>query len=152
VKTLSVDERFWDKVSLGHPGGCLVWGAKKTRNGYGQFSINRKHFGAHRISYELCVGTIPAGAHVLHKCDNRCCVNPDHLFLGTNTDNVRDREAKGRGGAISGEDHYLSKLTKEAVDEIRSSKGTGITQRQLAKKFNVTPPAISCVLRGITWK
>ena len=76
--------------------GCWIWNAATRTTGYGVFSYKGKAVTASRVSYILYKGEIPDGLHVLHTCDNRLCVNPDHLFLGTNTDNVEDRKAKNR--------------------------------------------------------
>lgn len=87
--------RFWSKVRKGD--GCWEWQAKRFDNGYGSFAVSRnKNQGAHRVAWELTNGPIPAGMSVLHHCDNRPCVRPDHLFLGTQLDNMRDMLAKGR--------------------------------------------------------
>ncbi len=76
--------------------GCWLWTAYVDRDGYGNITINRKPTPAHRASWELFKGTIPKGLLVCHKCDTPACVNPDHLFLGTHKDNIRDSFAKGR--------------------------------------------------------
>ena len=91
-----VAERFWSKVKK-QPNGCWEWQAAKTRLGYGRFAPEGTTVKAHRVSFELCKGPIPDGMHVMHSCDNPPCVNPEHLSLGSNQDNVNDREAKGRG-------------------------------------------------------
>ncbi|MGW2169160.1 HNH endonuclease signature motif containing protein [Streptomyces sp. NPDC001705] len=91
-------ELFWPKVQWTRD-GCWEWGASRHRNGYGQFHLpGKRHALAHRASWLLLFGPIPDGLHVLHRCDNRPCVRPDHLFLGTRVDNMQDMAAKGRRG------------------------------------------------------
>lgn len=94
-------EKFMEKVDRNHPSGCWQWTGSKDSWGYGQIRIvsssgGSKIRGAHRISFELFKGEIPDGYFVCHTCDNPRCVNPDHLFLGTQTDNMQDRLRKGR--------------------------------------------------------
>jgi len=85
---------FWEKVEK--TDACWNWKAFIDYKGYGQFGFKNKVVRSHRVAWELTFGPIPSGLHVLHRCDNRKCVNPAHLFLGTNKDNVNDRELKGR--------------------------------------------------------
>lgn len=96
--------RFWSKVKQGSPGKCWPWTAAVTHNGYGKAAIgpsnNRRCVRAHRFVWELLRGPIPQGLQVLHRCDNRLCCNPDHLFLGTNLDNVADKVAKNRQARV----------------------------------------------------
>lgn len=90
----SIEDRFWPKVRQGE--GCWEWQASLTSEGYGQISSNGRPVGAHRISWEIHFGEIPASKCVLHRCDNQRCVRPDHLFLGDRAENNRDTHAKGR--------------------------------------------------------
>jgi hypothetical protein len=93
----SLEERFWSKVD--RSGECWMWVASLASTGYGQFydkPRRRTPIGAHRVAWELANGPIPAGLQVLHRCDNPPCVRPDHLFIGTVSDNMRDMYAKGR--------------------------------------------------------
>ena len=90
----TVKERFWDKVEKSS--GCWMWLGSKGSHGYGQTSNRGGYILAHRMSWELAYGTIPTGMCVLHKCDNRECVNPNHLFIGTKSDNTQDMMRKGR--------------------------------------------------------
>src|SRR5689334_5076325 len=112
--------RFWSRVD--RTAGmldCWLWTARKNADGYGCISIYNKERLAHRISYDIAYGNLTADLLVLHTCDNPSCVNPYHLFLGTDLDNVRDKEQKSRGNHVHGEQHGQCKLTDTQVDEIR---------------------------------
>jgi hypothetical protein len=104
---------------------------------------------AHRVSWFIRYGKIPAKMLVLHSCDRRLCVNPDHLFLGNDTENMRDRTAKGRGA--KGEDYPQSKLTEKDVIEIRRVYQDGLGRR-LAKKYSVAPCTILKIINGESWR
>jgi hypothetical protein len=101
---------------------------------------------AHRAAYLILVGPIPEGLHVLHRCDNPPCVNPAHLFLGTNADNIRDREAKGRGVPPR-----HAKLTAEQVLEFRRRCAAGSTAWQLSKEFGISYPQAKAIKAGRCW-
>ena len=90
-------ERFRDSYEIDKKTGCWNWtGSKNGINGYGRITVEGKSYCAHRVSYELFVGIIPNGYNVCHKCDNPVCINPDHLFVGTRSDNMQDASNKGR--------------------------------------------------------
>ena len=134
--------------------GCWIWtGDCNLQTGYGQLRIQNKKLGinkkltAHRLAWTLYHGEIPKGLHVLHRCDTHLCVNPNHLFLGTNDDNIRDMHAKDRH--VRGERSPNSKLTGDQVREMRAS---GQNYRDLAKNFNVAPLTAWDVLHNKTWK
>ncbi len=95
-KARPIADRFWEKVKKTR--GCWLWTASKQAAGYGSFVVHKgdSPVGAHRLSYELEIGSIPTGMQVLHRCDNPSCVRPSHLFLGTQRDNMRDMRTKGR--------------------------------------------------------
>jgi len=145
----SASERFRDAFTVTE-GGCWEWQLSKSDTGYGCFYDGRAYH-AHRYSWIQANGPIPRGLLVLHACDNRACVNPDHLFLGTHAENSRDMVSKGRQRrprTTAGEAHGESKLTDAAVREIRASSLTG---RALAAKFGVSESAVSLVRRGKSW-
>ena len=106
---------------------------------------------AHRASYELYIGKIPKGMLVCHKCDNPRCVNPEHLFLGTHSDNSRDMSQKNRG--VNGEKSANSKLTSNQVMEIRfAGKLKNIKQKDIAKIFSVSERAVNKIINNKAWK
>lgn len=146
---LSDKERFDDGYAV-DSNGCWVWN-KSTRGTkpYGQFWMRGKNMKANRASWILYKGSIPHGMCVLHNCDNPSCVNPEHLFLGTNQDNSDDMYQKGRDRHLSCESHPLSKLTKQQVLEILNSNEK---QKDLAMKFKVCKMQISRIKRGLRWK
>ncbi len=145
---LTLPERFWRRVEKGE--GCWEWTGRVDRHGYGKGIDSGTSTLAHRVSWEMHNGPIPAGMCVCHRCDNRRCVHPDHLFLGTNADNIRDRDAKGRGA--TGERQGLAKLTAAKVVEIRHRYAAGESQASLARVFGVAQSNIGAVVTGRTWK
>jgi hypothetical protein len=97
IKEVTAEQRFWGNVQKSvDPGGCWWWIGGVKDDGYGTLKVNGPEVGAHRFSWEIHGGSIPEGKWVLHHCDNPRCVNPDHLFLGTHQDNMRDRSVRGR--------------------------------------------------------
>lgn len=151
--TYSADviDRFLAKVDKpADPDGCWVWTACRLKSGYGQLVVGKgKREYAHRVSYRLYVGGIPGGLHVCHRCDNRQCVNPAHLFLGTNADNVRDKVEKGRQarGVTGG----MAKLTGADVVAIRERHRSGALQRELAVEYAVGQDQISRIVNHQSW-
>lgn len=117
------------------------------KNGYGQVRYKGKTAYAHRVAWELANGTIENGAYVLHRCDNRKCVNPDHLFLGSFNDNMEDMVSKGRQAA--GEKNAHAKLTEDQVREILNMSGTN---QEVADKFGVTHSLISMIRNRRIWR
>lgn len=126
---------------------CWFWTACKFKNGYGKIGFMGEALYAHRVSYILYNIEIPEGLQVNHRCHNRSCVNPDHLYAGTVSQNNLDRCDVNLNSRGSG--HHLSKLTEQQVLEIRTSADPGTV---LALRYNVTPSTISYIKRGKTWK
>ncbi len=143
-------ERFDEKYEIVEPGGCWVWMANGERYGHlhvgSRVDGSRRTVAAHRTSWELHRGSVPEGLHVLHRCDNSLCVNPEHLFLGTHADNMADREAKGRSPV--GEDHPKAKLTNAQVLQIRLI-GRAISQVEIGRRFGVSVSLVGHILNGI---
>lgn len=141
---------FWEKVDKS--GECWVWTAAINASGYGAFASSRRRRGghAHRFAWELTYGPIPNGLWVLHKCDNRPCVRPDHLFLGTVQDNNADAVRKGR--ALRGSRQNNALLTEAAVSVIRARLARGEQQKVIAADFGVSEATICSINIGRSWR
>lgn len=151
MKTLQ--ERFESKIN--RTSSCWEWTGYVSNSGYGRFGVGKpqKIYFAHRISYELYVGPIPNNLCVLHKCDNRKCVNPKHLWLGTHKDNRIDCVNKKRNNPQAGSNNGFSKLTESKVKQIRKLyKPRKITCKSLALRFKVHESTVRYILRGVRWK
>jgi len=133
-----LEVRFWSKVNKTDT--CWEWTGYKDR--YGIFGIEGKNLKAHRVSWEITFGPVPEGLHVLHKCDNPGCVKPDHLFLGTHTDNMRDMVVKGRGGR--------AKLTLDEVREIRRI-GRSVKSKVIGAQYGLSESQVCAILRNDQW-
>jgi hypothetical protein len=132
--------------------GCWEWLGGRQSGGYGTFTAYpRRSVKAHRFAYELAVGPIPPGLYVCHRCDNRGCVNPAHLFLGTHQDNMDDRTRKGRGWNPSGEANPRAKLTYARADQIRRRRREGLKLRELEAEFGLSRATIDRVVAGKAW-
>lgn len=144
-------DRFWEKVDKN--GDCWNWTAHKDKDGYGQFWFKEKLWYAHRFSWTIHNGAIPEGLHVCHHCDNPSCMNPKHLFLGTDKDNMQDAAKKGRMADRKGEGNGRSKLTGEKVLSIQAEYKAGdISQAELAIKHNVCQRTIHKIVTKKSWK
>jgi len=131
-------------------GGCWVW-LGGTARGYGHVRRGEKMVRAHRLSWELTNGPIPPGLLVLHRCDVKRCINPAHLFLGTDADNMADKVAKGRSANQRGERSGLAKLTPEAVLAIMARLDAGETTTNVARDFGVHRNTVLAVKTGERW-
>lgn len=142
--------RFFSNVTFGE---CWTWGGIMNSNGYGRFSFNNKLVLAHRFSHALFIGPIPERRNVCHSCDNRKCVNPAHLWLGTQSQNLRDAVRKGRmkrpdtTGARNGN----TSLKDADVIAIKAGLSRGARQKELARSFGVDVSTISNIKLGKTW-
>jgi hypothetical protein len=145
--------QFWSKVE--QTNGCWAWHGRRNIGGYGIVNVYGTEMGAHRVSWIIHHGDIPAGIFVCHHCDNPPCTRPDHLFLGTHWDNTLDMIRKGRHGFSHtnrrrGSQNGSSKLTEEQVREIRS-RASAESQRSLAREFGVSNATVSLVVRRRIW-
>jgi len=153
----TVTETWLRKRTKATQDGCWEWRGDKTSNGYGVVAVDGKRIGAHRYVFNQLVEPVPSDLHVCHACDNPACVNPDHLWLGTDEDNMRDMRLKGRQAKDRrlpvGEQHHQSKLTANDVLAIRAKYADGGTsQRRLAAEYGVTQRAVANALHGRTWR
>lgn len=156
IPVRSLRERFEEKF-VRDPGGCWLWTASLSGGGYGQIGLGPKGTGrgdAHRVAYELYVGPIPDGVLVMHTCDVRRCVNPAHLRLGSQADNIHDMDSKGRrrSGDHRGEKDGNAKLTDEKVRKLRAEYAAGARQVDLAARYGIWQGTVSSILRRRTWR
>ena len=145
-------ERFMERVFPEPNSGCWLWLGSCSKKGYGRFWYRKHRWSAHRVSFTLFRCEIPKGLHVLHRCDTPSCTNPDHLFLGTNTDNIADRVKKKRTkiGDQRGEKNNNAKLTPSDIAIIRSIKN--IPNEKIALMFDMERRAIDRIVSYRTWK
>lgn len=164
-------ERFWKKVNKNGPtiredlGPCWLWPRLSTQ-GYGKTTIRLKHWLAHRLAWFYTFGELSDEICVCHECDVRNCVNPSHLWLGTNQENTTDKVVKGRQATrkkivnakflknqvcVSGERHGMSRLSNEQIGEIRSLRKSGLKLFELSQKFSVSQGHLSAICNGRAW-
>lgn len=155
----TVKKRFERNFSVEPKTGCWLWNGYVSKSGYVRFKFRSTMFLAHRVSWILYRGEIPKGSGhhgicVLHKCDVRKCVNPDHLFLGTQSDNVQDCIKKKRHRAMCGENHGNSKLTMIQVRKIRKmrKKNPSLTYKKIGSIFGVSEFIIWGIITNLTYR
>ncbi len=159
---VSPEERFLAKVEPEPMSGCWLWMGYRHYKGYGEFRFDGRQEKAHRVAWLLFRGPIPGDLHVLHVCDTPPCVRPDHLYLGTELDNARDREARGRGhdrslprpwavGLLCGIRNGRARLTPETAEEIRRRRAMGETINALARAFGVSHGTAWNAVHGVHW-
>ena len=144
---LDIKERLNARSEKITESGCQIWTGAATKRGYGILRTNKINSYVHRLSYQLHKGVIPDSLLVCHKCDIPSCINPDHLFLGTNLDNSRDMVSKGRG--MRGESHTSAKLTPDDILKIRNDSRI---DRLIASDFGVSIGRISEIQSKKSWK
>ena len=153
-------ESFWADVDKQSSlDGCWLWTGCIGAYGYGALTYQNKSWRAHRLSYILTYGDLPVtndyhGTCVLHKCDNRQCVNPEHLFSGTQTDNLRDMRSKNRQASpfiMKGSEQKASKLKEKDIPVIMEMRSRKISLSKIGAKFNVSKVCISYVVNGKSW-
>jgi len=159
VDVKCMKSKFTSKIGMPNDNGCMEWLGWKNKHGYGKFSVGSKYAFAHRYSYEFHIGAIPVGLFVCHSCDNRGCVAPQHLWLGTNIENQQDMRNKGRQNHhrgplpnIQGLKHINAKLTEDKVKDIKIKLLKGIKGTIIARKYNVSDQTIYDIKNGKNWK
>lgn len=152
MTNLTVEERFWSKVSRKGPDECWDWTASTLGKGYGAFLYAGSMKSASRVAWTLTHGD-PGELFVCHHCDRPICCNTNHMFLGTNRDNMQDMLAKGRGKKTGprGESLSFSKLTDAIVRAIRGHAHMGVAKSDLARAFGVSKQLISAVCLRQVW-
>lgn len=142
--------RFWKYVSPSSDlFGCWEWTGAHYRNGYGVFWLSPRHISSHRASWQIHNGPIPDGLDVLHHCDNPGCVNPAHLFVGTQADNGADMAQKRR--SPHGPKHHKTYLTPEQIRAIRKRRKDGARYRQIAAEFGIPMNTVNGIVNRLNW-
>ena len=157
----SMVKKFWPKVDVHGVDDCWEWQGRRIKTGYGHFwpgyraggeRYRRNSIIAHRFAYQSVKGAIPLGLYVIHSCDNPACCNPNHLRLGTQTDNMQDMVSKGRAHSPKGMKNGRAKLTDLSVLDIRERHIRGESGVSIARVYGVTPTTISEVVARKIWR
>lgn len=149
---LLIEQRLANGLDSAEDGKCWEW-VRASSRGYGQLGVAGKLAHAHRLAYELACGIIPTGLFVLHSCDNPPCINPEHLHLGTASDNIRECVERGRfsRNTARGELHYSAKLTKSDVREIVRLNHLGVSIKTLSIKYGIHKANIRLIVMRRIW-
>lgn len=168
--SVPIRDRILGGIAVDEKTGCWNWTRAHTTYGYGVIRLLKKNIGAHRVSYAQFIGEIPLGMFVCHRCDNPSCVNPEHLFLGTTSDNMRDSSSKGRHkhqkhpevsifnkkGPLPwrayGEGHGMATLDTKTVLKIKSLCDSGMPACKVARIFGRASSTVKRIRSGTTWK
>lgn len=150
VYPLSVEQRLQQRIAYEPNSGCWLWMGRMDRNGYGVMINRGRLLWAHRAAWQVWRGEIPDGMRICHRCDTPACINPDHHFLGTQRDNIRDASRKGR--MACGERQGNAKLKSADVIAIRELAAQGVYQRKIAAQFGITQPAVSEIVSRRKWR
>jgi len=145
-----IKERFFSKIEKTDT--CWIWNSVRLTGNYGYFKYLGKYVRAHRMSYILANGHIPDNLLVLHTCDNPPCVNPEHLYLGTQKDNIKDKFDRGRNPNVNGSKNPVSKLSENEVLKIRELNKEKYSNEIIAKMFSIDSSAVSLIINRKRWK
>lgn len=150
----ALKSRLESKVAKQTDTGCWIWIGAKKPNGYGNFYLGGRYLPAHRAAYLIYLGDIPEGHYICHRCDNPACVNPDHLFIGTPTENQQDMKWKGRAKGISAgrEQHPNAKLSETDILSIRRLRRSGWSLKDIAERHGITASNVSYICAGKSWR
>lgn len=144
-------DRLWRQIVKDPITGCWNWTGASNRYGYGRMSVFGKRTLTHRLSWEYHYGPIPSGMNILHKCDNPACCNPEHLFIGTQQDNIADMHQKGRDRSLSGESSAKARLSAEQVRQIRSMYASGVSPSAIGDQFGIKRCHVCNIAKRRIW-
>jgi hypothetical protein len=147
----NIKEQLLSGITVDDSSGCWLWTKGKNSDGYGFLMRDRCMIGVHRLSFMVFRGDIPIDMLVCHRCDVRNCINPEHLYLGTHADNMKDMSERKRTKFQDGENNSSVKLTRSQVVDILNRWSEGEPQSTLAEEYEVSPATIHCIVRRKTW-
>lgn len=140
------------RAILSDEDSCWIWLGPPDRYGYGRIQVDGKTERAHRMSYRVHVGEIPPGMNICHTCDTPACINPHHLFPGTQADNIADKIAKGRGRSLKGDECRNAILSERDVQDVFAEKARGDRVESIAAARGVSTSTVYKILQGHSWK